>query len=158
MTSPRAAGEYAGSMVDPLRLASALRRGPAMQMGDVVDIRTKAKTSSDDDSYAAPTADQLRAQREIEGVNDLLRYPDQKAIDDYINMEGIVAGMPLNHPARPELESLRDQMQERLTKLSEPAAHTLFDKGPSYKTSAEFRKFLGMKPEERVLSKAARRE
>jgi hypothetical protein len=151
-------GQYAGEFVNPLRLAAALRRGPTMQMGDVVDIRTKAKTLGDDEPYVAPTAEQLRAQREIEGVNDLLRYPDQKAIDDYINMEGIVAGMPLNHPARPELESLRDQMQQRLTKLSEPAAHTLFDKGPEYKTSAEFRKFLGMTPEERVSSKALRRE
>jgi hypothetical protein len=32
MTSPRAAGEYAGSMVDPLRLASALRRGPMLEL------------------------------------------------------------------------------------------------------------------------------
>jgi hypothetical protein len=32
MTSPRAAGEYAGSMVDPLRLASALRRGPMQEL------------------------------------------------------------------------------------------------------------------------------
>lgn len=32
MTSPRAAGEYAGSMVNPLRLASALRRGPMQEL------------------------------------------------------------------------------------------------------------------------------
>ena len=32
MTSPRAAGEYAGSMVNPLRLASALRRGPMSEL------------------------------------------------------------------------------------------------------------------------------
>jgi hypothetical protein len=32
ITSPRAAGEYAGSMVDPLRLASALRRGPMLEL------------------------------------------------------------------------------------------------------------------------------
>jgi hypothetical protein len=30
--SPRAMGEYAGSMVDPLRLASALRRGPMLEL------------------------------------------------------------------------------------------------------------------------------
>jgi hypothetical protein len=32
MTSPRAAGEYAGSIVDPLRLASALRRPPMQEL------------------------------------------------------------------------------------------------------------------------------
>jgi len=32
MTSPRAAGEYAGSMVDPLRLANALRRPPMQEL------------------------------------------------------------------------------------------------------------------------------
>jgi hypothetical protein len=58
MTSPRAAGEYAGSMVDPLRLASALRRGPMAQMENVGGPRAKAKTQDEDIAQAlepAPT-------------------------------------------------------------------------------------------------------
>jgi hypothetical protein len=149
MTSPRAAGEYAGSMVDPLRLASALRRPPmqeaAPQGGKVVGIRSRQIAAManriNEAMGGGPQSLSDNVQQEMKLATSVLQSKNPQAVEDWIQAY-YNSDLPME-----QFEAATSNLRKTLPPETVDA---LIQNAGTFRTADQFKAFLNATPEERA--------